>query len=108
MSSYPHDPVPSSPAPVPGTVPAPAPESDPRVEARKRIEARRALGSHAIVYLVVNAFLIGVWWFTGAGYFWPAWIIGGWGIGLALNTWEVLFRRPITDEDIERELRRGA
>ena len=33
---------------------------------------------------MVNAFLIGVWALTGHGYFWPAWVLGGWGIGLAL------------------------
>lgn len=106
MSSYPQDPVPTSSLPAPS--PVPAAEVDARSEARKRIEARRGLVSHAIVYLVVNSFFVGVWWFTGAGYFWPAWVIGGWGIGLVLNAWDVLFRRPITDEEIEREMRRGA
>jgi hypothetical protein len=106
MSSYPQDPVPTSPQSDAG--PFPATELDARTAARKRIEARRALASHAIVYLVVNTFLVAVWWFTGAGYFWPAWVIGGWGIGLALNAWDVMFRRPITDEEIDREMRRAA
>jgi hypothetical protein len=75
--------------------------------ARKRVEARRALGGHVVAYVVVNAFLIVVWAFTGAGYFWPIWALAGWGIGLVLNAWDVLFRRPITNDDIERELRRG-
>ena len=98
---------PMSMRPEPTTGPSLAPESEARAAARKRIEARRGLVNHAIVYLVVNAFLVGVWWFTGADYFWPAWVIGGWGIGLALNAWDVLFRRPITEADIDRELRRG-
>ena len=36
------------------------------------------------VYVFVNAFLIGVWYFTtGPGnYFWPIWPILGWGIGI--------------------------
>jgi hypothetical protein len=107
MSSYPQDPVPSSPEAAPGPAPTANAESEARVAARKRIEARRGLVNHAIVYLVVNSFFVAVWWFTGAGYFWPAWVIGGWGIGLALNAWEVLFSRPITDADIDREMQRG-
>jgi hypothetical protein len=80
--------------------------SEARLLALRRIKARRDLGAHAVTYVVVNAFLVGVWYWTGAGYFWPAWVIGGWGIGLALNTWDVLMRRPITEADIEREMRR--
>ena len=85
-----------------------SPEYEARAAALKRIEAKRGLSSHAVVYLVVNLFLIGIWWFTSpGGYFWPAWVLGGWGIGLAINAWEVLFRRPITEADIEKEMRRG-
>jgi len=43
-----------------------------RVEARKRLEARRGFMSDAVAYVVINAFLIGIWALTGAGYFWPA------------------------------------
>ena len=43
-----------------------------RLEARKRLEARRGFTSNAVAYVVINAFLIGIWALTGAGYFWPA------------------------------------
>jgi hypothetical protein len=55
---------------------------------------------------VVNAFLILVWAVTSAGYFWPAWVLGGWGIGLVLHGWEVFVRRPVTDADVQAELQR--
>ena len=42
-----------------------------RESARKRFEAKRGFVSDVVAYVVVNAFLIGVWAFTGAGYFWP-------------------------------------
>lgn len=83
-------------------------ESDEWARARKRVTDRRDFGSHVVVYVVVNAFLILVWAFTGAGYFWPAWVLGGWGIGLVLHAWEVFVRRPVTDVDVQAELQRHA
>lgn len=83
-------------------------EDELRKQARKRLEKRRDLGSHAASYVVINGMLVGIWAISGAGYFWPAWVMLGWGVGLALNAWDVFFRRPITEADIEREMRRGA
>ena len=76
---------------------------DEREAARRRIQARRDFGSHLASYVVVNAFLVAIWAITGAGYFWPAWLLGGWGVGLVLHAWD-LYRRPITEQDIDREL----
>lgn len=77
----------------------------PRVQARKRLEKRRGLESGTVAYFVINAFFVGVWWATGAGYFWPAWVLAGWGIGMVLGWWDYL-RTPITEADIEAELQR--
>lgn len=40
-----------------------------------------------IAYIIINAFLIGVWYFTSGrnSYFWPIWPMLGWGIGIAFN-----------------------
>jgi hypothetical protein len=81
-------------------------QDEARALARKRVEARRDFATHAVAFAVVNAFLVGVWALSGGGYFWPAWVIAGWGIGLALNAWDVYGRRPITEADIDDELRR--
>lgn len=75
-----------------------------REAARKRVQERRDFGSHLVSYVVINAFLIGVWAFTGAGYFWPAWVLAGWGIGLILHAWNAFIRRPITEADIDEQL----
>lgn len=77
-----------------------------REQARKRLQDRRDFGGHLVAYVVVNAFLIGVWALSGGGYFWPAWILAGWGVGLILHAWEIFFRRSITEADIDEELRR--
>jgi hypothetical protein len=80
-------------------------ESEEWVRARKRVVDRREFASHVVVYVVVNAFLILVWAFTSGGYFWPAWVLAGWGIGLVLHAFE-LVRRPVTDADVLAELDR--
>jgi hypothetical protein len=92
-------------APQPSTQPA---NGDARSAAVKRIKEKRDFRTHVAVYLIVNLFLIGIWWFSGRGYFWPIWVILGWGVGVALNAWQIFFDRPISDEDIEREMRRSA
>lgn len=74
--------------------------------ARERVQARRDFVSHLIAYVVVNSFLVGVWALTGAGYFWPVWVIAGWGVGLILHLWDVSWRRPVTEADIDAELKR--
>ena len=74
-----------------------------REAARRRVVARRDFSSHLAAYVVVNAFLVGVWAFTG-GYFWPAWVIGAWGAGVVLHAWDVFLRRSVTEADIDAEL----
>jgi hypothetical protein len=76
-------------------------------EARRRVQSRRDLTTHAVAYVVINAMLVGIWAITGAGYFWPAWVLLGWGVGLVLNAWDVFFRRPVTEADVELELKRN-
>lgn len=91
------------------SVPMPPEYDEARRSAYKRVKARRDLAGHAVAYVVVNAFLVVVWWITSPnGYFWPIWVIAGWGVGLLLNIWDVYGRRPITPDDIEREMRRGS
>ena len=77
-----------------------------REQAKKRLQKRSDLGAHVVAYVLINAMLVGVWAISGAGYFWPAWVMLGWGVGLALNVWDVFFRRPITEADIDREVKR--
>jgi hypothetical protein len=36
-----------------------------------RLKQKRDFGAHLFIYLVVNGFLIGIWAFTGTGFFWP-------------------------------------
>lgn len=59
-----------------------------KVEREERLEriARTAYVAHVRTYVVINAFLIGVWVLAGMGYFWPAWVILGWGLAVVLHS----------------------
>jgi hypothetical protein len=73
----------------------------------KRLREKRAFKASVASYVVVNAFLIGVWALSGAGYFWPIWVILGWGIGLAGHAWATYGRKPITEADVQAEMGKG-
>ena len=75
-----------------------------REAAVKRIKAKKAFRNHAATYVIINLFMIGIWAASGAGTFWPFWVIVPWGVGLAFHGWNVYGDRPITEKDIEKEL----
>jgi hypothetical protein len=73
--------------------------------ARKRVEKKHKLRGDLVAYVVINVFLIGAWAATGFGYFWPGWVLAGWGVLLLLDAWNVYYRRPVTDDEVDREMR---
>ncbi len=77
-----------------------------RQRALARLHKKRDFQGHVVAYVVVNAAIWAIWAVTGAGYPWPAWVTGGWAIGLILNAWDVYFRAPITEAEISREIDR--
>jgi hypothetical protein len=78
--------------------------------ARKRASVRKSLYS----YLVICAFLWGIWWFTQGhrdgfhGAPWPVWVMLGWGIGLGFQYFDAYSgsREDMTHEEYEK-LKRG-
>jgi hypothetical protein len=78
-----------------------------RRAAIERLKNRRGFAPHLVVYLVVNGLLVLVWATTGGGFFWPVWVIGLWGIGLVMHAWTAFVQKPITEEDVRREIERG-
>ena len=82
------------------------PLDDRRKAAIRRLNAKREFRLHLGVYVLVNTMLIIIWAATGAGYFWPIWPIGGWGIGLVIHAFTVYSQKPITEDDIQAEMQR--
>lgn len=78
-----------------------------RAAAIKRIKQKRNFQRQLFVYVVINAFLWILWAVTGAGFPWPIFVTAGWGLGLAMQAWQVYRDEGITEEEIEREMRRG-
>lgn len=50
-------------------------------KAQKRVDIKY----HLVVYVLVNILLWVIWAVNGMGYIWPAWVTGGWGLGLILH-----------------------
>ena len=92
------------PAPTPAPRPALPADHEAAIE---RIEAKRGFRIHAAVYATVNLLLIVVWAITSRKYFWPIWPMLGWGAGLGVNYWRTFLRKPISDDEIRRELEKG-
>ena len=80
---------------------------DRREEAIRRLKAKRGFRQHLAAYAVVNGFLVVIWAITDGGDFWPVWPMAGWGIGLALHGWGVYGEGPITEAEIQREMKKG-
>ena len=73
-------------------------------EAKTRVLKKRKVRGDLMAYVLINAFLVGIWAVSGFGYFWPGWVLAGWGVLLALDAWDAYFRHEVTDEDIQREV----
>jgi len=56
---------------------------------RRRVRKIRDFYSHLVVYLVVNAILVVVWYFTSGGFPWFVFPLGGWGIGIFFHWYSV-------------------
>jgi hypothetical protein len=77
-----------------------------RERALGHIKKKREFQAHLLSYVLVNAFLIVLWaTVAGGGFFWPAFPIAGWGIGLIFHAWDVYKAEP-SEAEIEREMDR--
>jgi hypothetical protein len=76
-----------------------------RNQAIKRLKAKNDFKAHLVVYLAVNAMLVLIWASTSAGYFWPIWLMAGWGIGVVMHAYTVYWGDRFTEAQIEREMK---
>ncbi len=62
-------------------------DSNPGSEEKARDTARmlRRLYLDLLIYGLVNFGLVIIWALSGVGYFWPIWVIVGWGMALVIH-----------------------
>lgn len=72
---------------------------------RKVAKKRAAFKLSLVIYIVINAFLVGLWYFTTGPqfYFWPAWPMLGWGFGIIFQFVDAYMTNGIFSEDKEFE-----
>jgi fatty acid desaturase len=81
-------------------------EDEARAASVKRLHAKRGVKNLAGTALFVIAVCVIIWAVSGAGSFWPGWVMLGFGIALFASGWNAYGprQRPITEEDIQREI----
>ncbi|MCX7121520.1 MAG: 2TM domain-containing protein [Gammaproteobacteria bacterium] len=62
--------------------------------AKSRVGFRRSFLS----YIATVIFMVGIWYFSGRGNFWPVWIILGWGIALLMQYFQAYHSKSVDDE----------
>lgn len=73
---------------------SPAEEQALRERALKHLKDKRDLKAHLLAYVLVNLLLVSIWYTTGSGFFWPIFILFGWGIGIAFHIYDVVSPEP--------------
>ena len=81
------------------------------------LKRKRKFAQDAIGYVAVNGVLWLIWALSDGradgGMPWPAWVSLIWGFLLAIDAWQAFGRwpaslhRPITEDEIRREMKRG-
>jgi hypothetical protein len=81
-----------------------------REQALRQLKKRRDLKAHVTVYTLVNLVVWGIWAVVATNsnswWPWPIFLTLFWGIGLVMNAWDVFFRKPITEEELQHEIHR--
>jgi len=86
-------------------------EQDPiRRQALGQLRKRRDFYNHLLAYGVCNLMFVLIWAAMGRwqfhNFFWPIFLIAGWGMGLIFHAVDVFSRQQPTEQQIQREINR--
>ncbi|MDW5562704.1 MAG: 2TM domain-containing protein [Methanomassiliicoccus sp.] len=74
-----------------------------RSRARKIAEDKIGFYMHLTAYVLVNALLIAIWWWSGGGFPWFLFVTVFWGIGLVSHGIGAFMGHGYTERMAERE-----
>ena len=83
-------------------------EEELRKAAVASLQRKRAFKQSALSYVLVNALLVVIWAIDGTDkFFWPIFVIGGWGTFLAIQAWAAYGpSEEIKEDEISSEMER--
>jgi len=73
-----------------------------------RLNRKRGFFSYIVGAVVVSLLMVVIWALSGRGYFWPAWVMLAFVVGLVVMGINMLINKPLTDEQINREMQKGS
>jgi hypothetical protein len=59
--------------------------SEKEILVRAHVKEMKKFYTHLSLYTSINVGLSLIWAISGGGYFWPIWVIVGWGIGILME-----------------------
>lgn len=79
-----------------------------RQQAIARIHQRRGFLNYVIGAVVISLFMVVIWFVSGRGGFWPIWVMLGFVIGLIFYGINMMMNKPLTEDQIQREMGKGS
>lgn len=79
-----------------------------RQQAIHRLHQRRGFINYVVGAVVVSLFMVVIWALSGQGYFWPLWVMGGFLIGGIFYGVNTMMNKPLTEDQIQREMQKGS
>jgi len=83
-------------------------DNDARHAAVQRLQRKRGFVNYVVGAIGVSIFMVLIWFLTGRGYFWPMWVMAAFVIGLIFMGIGVFTNKPITEDEIQREMQKGS
>ncbi len=84
----------------------PASDTELREQAIRQLKKRRDFKIHLLIYIMVNAFLTVMWFASNVEFYWPIFVMVGWGIGIVANAWDAYSNDVPTESQINRQMDR--
>ncbi|MFZ9988049.1 MAG: 2TM domain-containing protein [Candidatus Nanopelagicales bacterium] len=79
-----------------------------RQQAIQRLHQRRGFLNYVVGAVVVSIFMVVIWALSGQGYFWPIWVMGGFLVGGIFYGVNNVMNKPLTEDQIQREMQKGS